>query len=81
MEQGIAGIKNRLSQLSVDETGVVKALGLKGSMRRRMQDMGVVEGTPVKCVFRAPFGDPSAYEVRGTVIALRSEDTEKVLIG
>ncbi len=72
--------RERLSQLNTDETGRVKSLNIKGSMRRRMQDMGIIEGTLIKCLFRAPFGDPAAYEIRGTVIALRSEDSDKVLI-
>lgn len=59
-----------------------KVIGLmnEGSMRRRLQDIGLIEGTPVLCLQRSPSGDPIAYLIRGAVIALREEDSSKVLV-
>jgi len=62
------------------ETGRVTALRLQGAMRRRLQDMGLVEGTEVACVLKSPAGDPTAYRIRGALIALRSEDARQVLV-
>lgn len=42
--------------------------------------MGIIEGTKIKPVLRSPLGDPTAYEVRGTVIALRKEEAGKIYI-
>ena len=42
-------------------------------------DLGFVEGTNVRCVNISPFGDPKAFSVRKTVIALRKEDSSAVL--
>lgn len=72
--------KQVLSQLSVGEDGIVTSLDVKGRMRRRLQDLGIINGTKITCAFRAPFGDPTAYEVRGTLIALRSDDADKIYI-
>lgn len=60
----------------------VRVCGLKatGSMRRRMQDIGLIENTEVACVGRSPLGDPSAFLIRGAVIAIRSEDCRDVLV-
>lgn len=52
----------------------------EGSMRRRLQDIGLIEGTLVLCLQRSPSGDPIAYLIRGAVIALREEDSSKVLV-
>lgn len=52
----------------------------EGSMRRRLQDIGLIEGTPVLCLQRSPSGDPIAYLIRGAVIALRSEDSSNVIV-
>ena len=49
-------------------------------MRRRLQDMGLIEGTLVECVGISPLGDPCAYLIRRTVIALRKEDASQVRI-
>lgn len=59
---------------------LVRSLSVSGSMRRRLQDIGFIEGTRVECVQKSPAGDPVAYLVRGAVIALRSEDSSRVLV-
>lgn len=51
-----------------------------GDLRRRMLDLGMVKNTKIKPVFRSPFGDPTAYEIRGSVIALRKEDSQLVFV-
>ena len=61
-------------------SGRVTRLDIGGSMRRRLQDIGLVEGTKVKCLMHAPSGDPAAYLIRGAVIALREEDSSRIFI-
>ena len=58
----------------------VRTLHLSGGMRRRLQDIGLIEGTKVECVQKSPAGDPVAYLIRGAVIALRAEDSAGVLV-
>jgi len=43
-----------------------------------MLDLGIISGTAITPVFRSPIGDPTAYEVRGTLLALRQEDALKI---
>ncbi|HJD23537.1 MAG TPA: ferrous iron transport protein A [Firmicutes bacterium] len=69
-----------LNRIRRGETARVKALKSAGSMRRRLLDIGLVEGTRVECVQRSPAGDPVAYLIRGAVIALREEDSSRVLV-
>ncbi|MCH3971817.1 MAG: ferrous iron transport protein A [Oscillospiraceae bacterium] len=69
-----------LAALAPGHSGEVAALTAAGPMRRRLQDIGLISGTQVSCVLRAPAGDPTAYAIRGAVIALRREDAAHVLI-
>ena len=69
-----------LSDLPEGEKGRVTSLLSTGSMRRRLQDIGLVEGTRIECLQKSPAGDPIAYLIRGAVIALRCEDSRNVLI-
>ena len=69
-----------LNDLQQGETAYVAALSARGSMRRRLQDIGVIEGTPISHLFASPAGDPVAYLIRGAVIALRAEDAATVFI-
>ncbi|MBS5872975.1 MAG: ferrous iron transport protein A [Clostridiales bacterium] len=69
-----------LDKLSEGQKARVEELRLNGSIRRRMQDIGLIEGTPVECLQKSPSGDPAAYLIRGAVIALRREDSGRVMV-
>ena len=43
-------------------------------------DIGLTENTAVECVGRSPAGDPTAFLIRGAVIALREEDCKNILV-
>lgn len=70
-----------LNEIQEGESAVVKELTSTGSMRRRLLDIGLVEGTNIECLQKSPAGDPVAYLIRGAVIALRAEDSAAVLVG
>lgn len=69
-----------LAELEPGESAVVDRLQAAGGLRRRLMDIGLIEGTRVRCVGRSPLGDPSAYLVREAVIALRFSDSQKVFL-
>ncbi len=69
-----------LDMLEEGEQARVHALRLRGAIRRRMQDIGLIAGTQVQCVQKSPSGDPAAYRIRGAVIALRKYDARGVEI-
>lgn len=69
-----------LSALPRGKSGVVTALRTDGAMRRRLMDIGLTPGTCVEALYRGCFGDPTAYLIRGTVIALRAEDAGNIFV-
>lgn len=69
-----------LTDLKVGQCAKVGRLMSEGTIRRRLQDIGLIEGTQVECVLKSPGGDPIAYLIRGAVIALRNEDTGNILV-
>lgn len=69
-----------LCDISPGQRAVVRRLCAEGSMRRRLLDVGLIEDTKVECVGRSPGGDPSAYLIRGAVIAIRSEDSRGIMV-
>jgi len=50
---------------------VVTRIDARGPERRRLMDLGVLPGAVLVAEGTSPLGDPTAYLVRGTVIALR----------
>lgn len=71
---------NSLNDINPGECAVVNTLLSTGSMRRRLLDIGLVENTDIECLGRSPGGDPTAFLIRGAVIAIRSEDCEKIIV-
>ncbi|PKM52677.1 MAG: ferrous iron transport protein A [Firmicutes bacterium HGW-Firmicutes-7] len=69
-----------LDHLPVGSFGIVKKLTAEGTARRRMLDLGLIDDTTVESLRKSPVGDPIAYEIRGAVIALRSEEASKILV-
>ena len=69
-----------LSQMRPGTQAVVTDLRAEGGMRRRLQDLGLVNGCRVDCVERSPLGDPTAYRICGAIVALRHEDADSVCI-
>jgi len=69
-----------LSRLSPGDMATVAGLTTTGDMRRRLQDIGLIEGTTVCCLQRSPLGDPTAFLIRGAVIALRAVDSAGISI-
>lgn len=67
-----------LSDLKVGQTGTVHHIATTGAMRRRLLDLGVIEGTKIQCVHKSPSGNPVAYTIRGAVIALRIDDSKMI---
>ena len=58
----------------------VRQLNAQDNLRRRMLDLGFINNTVVEALRRSPTGDPTAYQIRGAVIALRSEEASNILV-
>jgi ferrous iron transport protein A len=51
---------------------------VEGVMRRRLFDLGFVPGAIVEVVRKSPLGDPIAFKVCQTLIALRKEESKRI---
>lgn len=58
--------------------GISKAC--RGANRRRLLDLGFVRGSRIAIDLTSPLGNPTAYVVRGTAIALRRDQARYILI-
>lgn len=70
----------RLSQLPPYGAACVSGIEDCG-IKARLMSLGITEGAQLVRLFSAASGDPTAYSVRGTVVALRKRDAERILIG
>ncbi len=69
-----------LNFLPLGQKARVKKLTSDGIIRRRMLDLGLISDTIIEALQKSPSGDPTAYYIRGAVIALRSDEASKILV-
>ncbi|MCA9952268.1 MAG: metal-dependent transcriptional regulator [Anaerolineales bacterium] len=72
----------RLSCVEMGTTAVVTGLSTacRGSERRRFLDLGITRGTNITPEMRSPGGDPTAYRIRGALIALRESQAHQIKV-
>ena len=66
------------TQIPVGGRARIAALKMVGQEKRRLMDLGFVPGAEIERVLDAPLGGTIAFRIRGTVIALRDNQTDKI---
>lgn len=69
-----------MNDLKCGEKAVVKKMNADVNIKRRLQDIGLIDGTQIECIGKSPLGDPIAFMIRGAVIAIRNEDSSKIIV-
>ena len=71
-----------LSELKHNQVAKVKKLddSCQGFERFRLLDLGVVPGTEIRLALENPLNDPIGYWIRGAVIALRKDQSDKIFV-
>ena len=67
-----------LNELKLNKNAKVIDIKCDGVEKRRFLDLGIVKDTILTPIFKSPFGTPTAYEIRKTVIAIRDENAKKI---
>lgn len=68
-------MQTTLNLLREGETARITGLGVQGALYRRLLEFGLIEGTKIRCLRKSPAGNPVLYAVRGTMLALRMQDS------
>lgn len=67
-----------LNELGFNKTGYIKNVNCTSEVKRRLLDLGLINGTSITPLFISPSGDPTAFEIRQSIIAIREEDTKLI---
>lgn len=70
----------RLNELAPGQRGRIQRVASAEDMKQRLLNMGFTHGAHVECVYRSPLGDPTAYFIKGTLVAVREEDAGRIWI-
>ncbi len=69
-----------LDKVKTGELAVIKNINTSPDLKQRLFDIGMLPLTHVKVLHQSPSGNPRAYLVRGTVIALRNADATEIFV-
>lgn len=69
-----------LRQMRVDQRGIIKTVAAQGELGRRIRDMGLVPGTEVTVIGRAPLKDPVALRLKGFTLTLRNSEADFITV-
>ena len=67
-----------LADLATGEKAVIVRVNGHGSFRKRLIEMGFIQGKEVKVVLNAPLKDPIEYEIIGYKVSLRREEARNI---
>lgn len=67
-----------LKDLNINEKAYIKNINLNGIKKRRLYDLGFINGEVIEKKFTSLFKDPSCYKIKNTFIALRNKDANKI---
>jgi len=71
-------VKLNMRQMKINQAGTISAIKATGEFGRRIRDMGLVPGTPIKIQGRAPLYDPVALRVMGCTLTLRNNEADDI---
>lgn len=58
----------------------VSHIAIKGSIGRRLMDMGITKGSEIQVMGKAPLGDPIAIKIRGYNLTLRKQEASEITV-
>lgn len=64
----------QLAEMEPGQRGIVREYRGEDRNRYRLMEMGLLPGTEVRFIRRAPLGDPLEVEVRGFHLSLRARE-------
>lgn len=69
-----------LNELKINEEGIIVSINTNQNIKRRLMDIGFVKGEKIKLILKN-FGDNMrAYQIKGTIMALRLSDSKNIFI-
>jgi ferrous iron transport protein A len=71
---------SKLDTVSVGKQVTVKELSATELLRERMLALGLTKGTRIEVIRKGPSGDPTIYNIRGAMIALRKEEATFITV-
>jgi ferrous iron transport protein A len=74
------GMVTSMREMAVNQKGCIHSVTASGELGRRLRDMGLVPGTHLMVVGRAPLTDPVAVRMKGFTLSLRNNEADYIAV-
>lgn len=71
-------MRTTLRRMHKNQEGEIVAINGTGELGRRLREMGLVPGTNVRIMGRAPLKDPVAVRIMGSTVSLRNGEADQI---
>ena len=69
-----------LDTLKENETATVLKIETNSDIKRRLWDLGLIENAKITRLTTSPLGDPVAFRIKNTIIALRLINCKQITV-
>ncbi len=69
-----------LDNLNLEETAYIVENNIKKDNKQHLTNLGITKNTKIKCLYKSPFKDPTAYLVKNVILAIRKEDASQIMV-
>ncbi len=68
-----------LDELNIGQLARIQQV-LDSPFKEKLQEMGCVPGVLIQPIFKAPFGDPIAYDIEGYTLSIRKSEAKNITV-
>ncbi|HML25533.1 ferrous iron transport protein A [Methanomethylovorans sp.] len=73
-------VESTLNDLRPGEKARIIKVLAKGTVRRKLMDMGMVPGSEIEVVRTAPLGDPIEFRIKGYSLSMRKQEAANIVV-
>lgn len=69
-----------LNKVNLNNSVIIHSIDCKENIKRRLLDLGLCKNAKITPLFKSFSGDPTAFDIRGTTIAIREDDSKHIFV-
>ncbi len=73
-------MKIKLSEIAPSDKVIVYKNNINSDSKRYLESLGIRSGNEIVCLYYAMFGDPIAFLVDNSIIAIRKSDCDNIIV-
>lgn len=78
--KGAETVENTLNNLQPGQKAKILKVLAKGTVRRKLMDMGLVPGSEIEVIRTAPLGDPIEFRIKGYSLSIRKQEAVNIVV-